>query len=417
MHRHSMVEDHVREVTLALKKIGSHIQNPDKFSKAAGLLRQLLDSGALTKAHRDLLFEVVKLEVYRIVGFLQNEMHTDDSFVFNKVLGRIKDAVAALPPATDEDEEAMAELQEAAAGSSSSDEEGGGDDAGDSERQRQERPGSAPSSTGRMEVKEMAAAEEEKREGSDSAAAVATAVATEVRREADADEEAEEQPEPRPAAPRAEFQAAPAAAAPPPPPEDAATAGDGYDESDPFGLDQLLPAPKRFKAAAPPAPPSQPQPQGLPSAAGQGDGHADKSRTSSGRGSNAWTAAQSLVMRRQALVECLITARGFHKTPWARVSVELLVEHYNKHRDRFTAEQQMAVDEMKEINRDTTSFERARSDWSRATLSARGKVGASGDAKAQNWLGCSLSRARILTGVASPSSPNVKVRIPVPVPR
>jgi hypothetical protein len=28
-----------------------------------------------------------QLEVYRIVGFLQNEMHTDDSFVFNKVRG------------------------------------------------------------------------------------------------------------------------------------------------------------------------------------------------------------------------------------------------------------------------------------------------------------------------------------------
>ncbi len=41
----------------------------------------------------------------------------------------------------------------------------------------------------------------------------------------------------------------------------------------------------------------------------------------------------------------------------------------------------------KEINRDTTSFERARSEWSRAHVSARGKVGASGDAKTQNWLG------------------------------
>jgi hypothetical protein len=26
-----------------------------------------------------------QLDVYRLVGFLQNELHTDDSFVFNKV--------------------------------------------------------------------------------------------------------------------------------------------------------------------------------------------------------------------------------------------------------------------------------------------------------------------------------------------
>jgi hypothetical protein len=41
----------------------------------------------------------------------------------------------------------------------------------------------------------------------------------------------------------------------------------------------------------------------------------------------------------------------------------------------------------KELNRDTTSFERARSEWSRAKVSTRGKVGAQGDAKSNNWLG------------------------------
>jgi hypothetical protein len=41
----------------------------------------------------------------------------------------------------------------------------------------------------------------------------------------------------------------------------------------------------------------------------------------------------------------------------------------------------------KEINRDSTSFERARAAWGRADVSARGKVGAAGDSKATNWLG------------------------------
>ncbi|KXZ44559.1 hypothetical protein GPECTOR_65g177 [Gonium pectorale] len=256
------------QVTAALRKIASHISNPDKFPKASGLLRQLLESGALrAAAHREPLFQAIKaafsdfdaasepglrrdymklahsldkwaegllskpqlaqLSVYRIVGFTQNEMHTDDSFVFNKV---------------------------------------------------------GPGREGRW---------------------------------------------------------------------------------------------------------------------GRGPGAGAAGGAAVG---SVWTAAQTLVMRRQALIECLITSRGFHKTPWARTSVELLVEHFARHRDRFAGQQQLAVDEMvrfvraaraarptgpsqKEINRDTTSFDRARSEWSRATVSTRGKVGAQGDAKTQNWLG------------------------------
>jgi hypothetical protein len=41
----------------------------------------------------------------------------------------------------------------------------------------------------------------------------------------------------------------------------------------------------------------------------------------------------------------------------------------------------------KELNRDSTSFERARKEWSRVAVPMRGKVGAQGDAKSQNWLG------------------------------
>ena len=41
----------------------------------------------------------------------------------------------------------------------------------------------------------------------------------------------------------------------------------------------------------------------------------------------------------------------------------------------------------KEVNRDSTAFERARSEWSKVAVSARGKVGGGGDAKANQWLG------------------------------
>ncbi|GIL57646.1 hypothetical protein Vafri_12844 [Volvox africanus] len=320
--------------------------------------------GLLSRAQR------AQLEVYRIVGFLQNEMHTDDSFVFNKVLGRLKDAVAALPTATEEDEEALAELQDAAAGS---DEERSTDDGGDGSERQQHGGRNAPNTTGHTVALGKGGRGEE-------AAALAgpTAAAGTSKPQV---EMKEEQP--------------PAAG-----PERAQEDVEDDAEADPFGLEQLLPAPKRPQAPPPPPPPPQLHHPGEEA----GDGQHSIGGGGKSRSSNAWTTSQTLVMRRQALIECLITSRGFHKTPWARTSVELFVEHYNKHRDRFTTEQLVAVDEMvrfvraarqarptgpsqKEINRDTTSFERARSDWSRATLSARGKVGASGDAKSQNWLG------------------------------
>ncbi len=42
---------------------------------------------------------------------------------------------------------------------------------------------------------------------------------------------------------------------------------------------------------------------------------------------------------------------------------------------------------LQEVNRDSTSFERSRAEWSKAAVSIRGKVGAQGDASSNNWLG------------------------------
>lgn len=43
--------------------------------------RQAAEPGLFSRPQR------AQLEVYRVLGFTQNEMHTDDSFVFNKVSG------------------------------------------------------------------------------------------------------------------------------------------------------------------------------------------------------------------------------------------------------------------------------------------------------------------------------------------
>lgn len=42
----------------------------------------------------------------------------------------------------------------------------------------------------------------------------------------------------------------------------------------------------------------------------------------------------------------------------------------------------------REINRDSTSYDRARAEWSKADwISKKGKVGGQGDAKSIGWLG------------------------------
>lgn len=48
-----------------------------------------------------------QLDVYGLWGVLRGQLLTDDSFVFNKVLNRIKESIQHLPDATEEDEEAL----------------------------------------------------------------------------------------------------------------------------------------------------------------------------------------------------------------------------------------------------------------------------------------------------------------------
>ena len=48
-----------------------------------------------------------QLDVYGLWGVLRGQLLTDDSFVFNKVLKRIKESVQHLSDATEEDEDAL----------------------------------------------------------------------------------------------------------------------------------------------------------------------------------------------------------------------------------------------------------------------------------------------------------------------
>ena len=112
----------------------------------------------------------------------------------------------------------------------------------------------------------------------------------------------------------------------------------------------------------------------------------------------------ALCRKRQALLDCAHSAKSCHHHAWASTSVELLIEHLAQHSERFCTGQQMEVAQLelwvrqqraarkagpsaKEVARDANSFDRARAEWSGKSVSIRGKVGANGDSKSNNWLG------------------------------
>ncbi|CAL8464520.1 g4055 [Coccomyxa elongata] len=308
------------QVQAALEKILSHISNPKKFKKASPLLRELLGQGVVTKAHSNLLFEALKgamrdptlavdptqtiefqklftvaskhaelfsmrqkgqLDVFGLWGVLRGQLLTDDSFVYNRVLSRIKDSIQHLPEATEDDDEALLRVKE---------------------RLQEEANGAGSS-------------------GKDTA---------------------------------------PQAAAPPA--EDP--------EADPFGLEQIIQkaeAPKRERAAV-------------------------------------WSSRESLAMKRDALLDCLDTARSRYGLAWARTSTDIAIQDLHNNRTKFCKSQQPRIDQLwrfvqdqrlrrkqgpsaKEARRDTTSFEAARAEWGKATLSVRGAVGGGGDHRSEVWLG------------------------------
>ena len=170
--------------------------------------------------------------------------------------------------------------------------------------------------------------------------------------------------------------------------------------------------------------------------------------TASHDSSRVWSETEALAMRRAALLDCVCGGgRESYGRPWAKTSVDLLVEHALAHAARFLPSQQMLLQEMagfvraqktarktvrrdgclvlvpplltalcsallslsptqhtplshallplsyqgpsaKDAARDTTSFEAAQAEWGRSTsVSARGKVGAGGDLSSTPWLG------------------------------
>ncbi|KAL7587065.1 hypothetical protein Lser_V15G35737 [Lactuca serriola] len=137
------------QVIDAMKKICSHINNASKFNKASKLAIQLIQAGSVKPSNSDYFFSILEaamsspttcndprvradyhalflaaedlkeiftqkqqkhLSLWTIRAVMANDLFTDDSFVFSKACGRIKEAISNLPVATKDDD-----IEEAAA--------------------------------------------------------------------------------------------------------------------------------------------------------------------------------------------------------------------------------------------------------------------------------------------------------------
>ncbi|XP_078440461.1 nucleolar/coiled-body phosphoprotein [Wolffia australiana] len=143
------------QVIEAMNKISSHIKNPSKFSKASKLALQLIQAESVKASTSDHFFAILEaamaspsacidpsvradyqalftaaqsvseffstpqkeqLVIWNIRAVVANNLYTDDSFVFSKAAGKIKDAISSLPIATEEDdvEEVLPPTEESA---------------------------------------------------------------------------------------------------------------------------------------------------------------------------------------------------------------------------------------------------------------------------------------------------------------
>ncbi|KAJ6762960.1 F7O18.3 PROTEIN [Salix purpurea] len=142
------------QVIEAMKKIASHIKTPTKFSKASKLAIQLIQAGSVKPGTSDHFFAILEaamssttcctdpsvradyhalfsaaqdaaeclnkkqknqLATWTVRAVVANDLFTDDSFVFSKTAGQVRDAIANLPVATkDDDMEEAASLNDKA---------------------------------------------------------------------------------------------------------------------------------------------------------------------------------------------------------------------------------------------------------------------------------------------------------------
>ncbi|KAL7215480.1 hypothetical protein ACSBR1_027614 [Camellia fascicularis] len=315
------------QVIGAMQKISSHIKNPAKFGKASKLAIQLIQADSVKPGVSDYFFAILEsamlsttacndasvrvdyhalfsaaqdavecfnkkqrnqLTTWMIRAVVANDLFTDDSFVFSKATGRIKEAILNLPVATkDEDMEEAAALQD------------------------------------KMEV---------------------AVVDSQIKPDASTSE------------------------------------GNDKDESDPFGLDALIPRTLKKDEKT------------------KGNKEATTKIKEEEEDSKRFLKSQ-----REALILCLDIAARRYKTPWCQTGIDILVKHAFDNISRFTTKQRDAIRKLwasireqqtwrkqgKSVSGklDVNGFEWLQQKYANEKISIRHSVGGSGDRRAQQWLG------------------------------
>ncbi|XP_055831640.1 uncharacterized protein LOC129900648 [Solanum dulcamara] len=310
------------QVIEAMQKIASHIKNTSKFSKASKLVMQLIQAGSVKPATGDHFFAILEaamssltachepsvradyhelftaaqdtieclskkqqnmITTWTMRAVVANDLFTDDSFVFSKATGRIKETISNLPVATEDDDG------------------------------------------------EEAAALKEKTE------AVNEEVLT-----------------------------------------------DNKEESDPFGLDDLIPSTSKKDDRS------------------KGK-RVTPTKARKGQEEEEEETKRFLRSQREALISFLEIAANRYKTPWCQTSIDILVKHAFDNISRFTSRQRDAIEKLwasvreQQVRRkqgkfvsgklDVNAFEHLQEKYANEKISIRRAVGGSGDRKCQQWLG------------------------------
>lgn len=115
-----------------------------------------------------------------------------------------------------------------------------------------------------------------------------------------------------------------------------------------------------------------------------------------------WDEVDLTIARRLALIDCLLATKSVYNKAWASTAIDMLIELAFSSKDRFLAlptypkleqlflfvkEQKLTRRRKTSAQDSSTAFERAGKEWSRASVSHRGKVGSGGDHKSEAWLG------------------------------
>ncbi|KAF8107710.1 hypothetical protein N665_0118s0074 [Sinapis alba] len=158
--------------------------------------------------------------------------------------------------------------------------------------------------------------------------------------------------------------------------EAAASAGGQEDvESDPFGLDAWIPSGVKKNGK----------------------------RKMTKEDTDASENKKFLRSKREALITCLEIAARRYKVPWCQTVIDILVKHAFENVSRFTSQQRQAVEKLwasvreQHLRRkqgksvtgklDVTAFESLQDKYANEIMSIRRSVGATGERRAQQWLG------------------------------